>query len=485
MKQLFIGHLHIVERMGGVRQVLNQPKKYKGNPLIEGDKPWEHWEAELFGGSVRYDDEEKKFKMWYNSHDERPNPGHPPHIICYATSKDGIHWETPELGVIEYEGNKKNNIVFMGELYALNSNVIKDPLDIDPNRRYKMIYVDWGRGRRGYGLYAAFSPDGIHWTTYEKNPVITGVGDTHQLMGWDPKLGKWVAAIRPDEDVIPPRRIIGRSESEDFIHWTKPTHILVQDDMDPLYTELYGMPMMQYEDIYVGILWILHEDPKQEDQTIYCQLTYSVDGVTWQRDGHRDIFLPPGPRGSWDSGMVFPIKPLIVGDEIWIYYGGYNIRHHTWSTAPFGELQEGCRVGGCVGLAKLRLDGFVSLDAGDEGGYVVTRPFALWASEGNGAIVEERGYARGPIRIRPYAKRLVLNAEAKNGEVRVELLDANAEDQVIPGFSREECDRFNGDSVRHTVTWNGGQDLSSLMGKSFKLKFYLRNAKLYSFQLEK
>jgi hypothetical protein len=35
------------------------------------------------------------------------------------------------------------------------------------------------------------------------------------------------------------------------------------------------------------------------------------------------------------------------------------------------------------------------------------------------------------------------------------------------------------------VTWNGGQDLSSLMGKSFKLKFYLRNAKLYSFQLEK
>ena len=255
--------------------------------------------------------------------------------------------------------------------------------------------------------------------------------------------------------------------------------------MDPLHTELYGMPMTKYENVYLGLLWVLHEDPEQEDQTLHSQWTYSIDGVTWQRAGHRAVFLPVGAKGSWDSGMVFPIKPLIVGDEIWIYYGGYNIRHHMWSIASFGELKEKCRIGGCVGLAKLRLDGFVSLDAGDEGGYVVTRPFALWASEGNGAIVEERGYAWGPIRIHPYAKRLVINAKARNGKILVELLDANAGDQPIPGFSLPECDFFAGDSVRHTVTWNSSSDLSSLTGRSFKIKFHLRNAKLYSFKLEK
>jgi hypothetical protein len=463
--------------MGGVRQVLNQPKKYKGNPIIEGDKPWENWCVGTFGrGSILYDEEEKIYKMWYAAYNEHPSARWIA-IICYATSSDGVHWKKPELGVVEYEGGKKNNIVFTGERCALNPNVVKDPLDPDPSRKYKLLYLDWDRDHVGkgcgYGLYAAFSPDGIHWTPYEKNPVLIGIEDTHQLMGWDPKIGKWVATIRPDgERVIPPRRIEGRSESEDFIHWTKPTHILVQDDMDPFNIEFYGMPMMQYEDVYLGMLWIFHNDPELEDQTVDTQLTYSVDTLIWQRAGNRKVFLPLGPRGSWDNYMVYPVQPLIVGDEIWIYYAGYNFRHHQYRNA--GELQDGRRISACIGLAKLRLDGFVSLDAGDEGGYVVTRPFG----------VPPPFYVKYTVRVKD-AKRLFINAEAKKGEVRIELLDANAEDQVIPGFSREECDRFNGDSVRHTVTWNGGQDLSSLMGKSFKLKFYLRNAKLYSFQLEK
>ena len=292
-------------------------------------------------------------------------------------------------------------------------------------------------------------------------------------MGWDPKIGKWVATIRPDgERVIPPRRIIGRSESEDFIHWTKPTHILVQDDMDPFNIEFYGMPMMQYEDIYLGMLWIYHNDPELKDQTVDSQLTYSVDTLIWQRAGNREVFLPLGPRGSWDSCMVFPTQPLIVGDEIWIYYGGFNIRHH--QEGDIGKMREGQLLGAGIGLAKLRLDCFVYLDAGNEGVYLVTRPFG----------VPPQNYPKYTVHIEE-PRRLVINAEAEKGEVRVELLDANAGDQPIPGFSRKECDRFNGDSVHHTVTWNGSQNLSSLMGKSFKLKFYLRNAKLYSFQLEK
>jgi hypothetical protein len=65
--------------------------------------------------------------------------------LCYATSKDGIHWEKPELGLIDYRGTKTNNIVFeaheapelgiSGILDAVS--IIKDPLDPHRSRRYK------------------------------------------------------------------------------------------------------------------------------------------------------------------------------------------------------------------------------------------------------------------------------------------------------------------------------------------------------------
>ena len=32
-------------------------------------------------------------------------------MTCYAESKDGIHWKKPELGLVEFNGSKANNIV--------------------------------------------------------------------------------------------------------------------------------------------------------------------------------------------------------------------------------------------------------------------------------------------------------------------------------------------------------------------------------------
>ena len=34
--------------------------------------------------------------------------------ICYATSRDGISWDKPELGLVDYEGSTANNIVWRG-----------------------------------------------------------------------------------------------------------------------------------------------------------------------------------------------------------------------------------------------------------------------------------------------------------------------------------------------------------------------------------
>ena len=56
--------------------------------------------------------------------------------ICYAYSKDGIHWEKPNLGLVEYNGNKNNNIVWRGPHGA---GIFKDKYETDLNKKYKIL----------------------------------------------------------------------------------------------------------------------------------------------------------------------------------------------------------------------------------------------------------------------------------------------------------------------------------------------------------
>ena len=77
---------------------------------------------------------------------------------------------------------------------------------------------------------------------------------------------------------------------------------------------------------------------------------------------------------------------------------------------------------------------------------------------------------------------LEVNASAIDGDLRVEVLDV--EGKLIPGFSREECEPIQVDSVHHGVTWKKDGGLRSLKGKIIKLRFYLTFAKLYAFQFK-
>ena len=58
-KHLFIDD-GIIENLIDVKRVLNQPRKYSGNPVL---KP-EDWEY-FHGTSVLYDEDEKIYKMWH------------------------------------------------------------------------------------------------------------------------------------------------------------------------------------------------------------------------------------------------------------------------------------------------------------------------------------------------------------------------------------------------------------------------------------
>ena len=461
-RQLFIDD-YIIEKLEGARKVLNQPVKHPRNPLIVPDKPWE--KTLLNRGSVIYDEQEKLFKMWYSVYTADLKE----QLLCYATSRDGIKWDKPVVNPAD-----QSNVI-PGFKAANPPNVFKDVHDPDPARRYKMLY---GAGKpRKYTTNAAYSPDGLKWTPGPANPVIPH-SDTLNSCFWDPARRCYVAYVRFGP---PNTRLITLTESPDFVHWSPKVTVLRQGRIDePFQTKHYGMRVLPYEGTLLGFLSAYHgetirpipADQLWKDRT-NVQLAFSRNGLNWGRVGHSGViaggarqdtkrdwkqvaaqatFLPYGAsrKTDWDWGQVYPFdSPLIVGDRILIYYQGMKGRH--WFKYHKDPLESG------FGLATLRLDGFVSVEA-EQAGTLQTRRFI--------AIGDT----------------LVINAKVDGGEIRVEAIDALG--RVIKGFSKDECTPIRGDSVRHVVSWKGGANCHPLQARPIKLRFYLKRASLYSFAFQ-
>ena len=363
--------------------------------------------------------------------------------------EDGIFWDRPNLKLVDYKGAKDNNIVLDHAAFA---NVIKDDRDPDPNRLYKFLFYDGiiGPATMGEGVSVAFSPDGKNWTRHPDNPVIKRVSDCHVLLGWDDLHNTYVSYARPSVHEGNKTRRIGRSVSDDFINWTLPETVLAPDELDPPGFEFYGMTVFKYEGFYIGQLYAYAAPPEEPQIRFYgtmdIQLASSRDGIEWERTGNRKSFIPNGPPGSIDAGEIYIARePVIVDDEIWFYYSACPSEHGiTGRTGPL-----------CLG--KLRMDGFVSADAGNQMGTLVTKPFVC---EGN---------------------ELIINASAEKGLVAVVVLDESG--IQYSGYSKRDCVLFDSDSISHKVTWEKRPTLDELKGKTIRLKFYLKDANLYSFTI--
>src|SRR5438046_3429540 len=113
--------------------------------VLPGGPPGSHDEMVRFYGTVLH--AEGRFHMWYFGcyGDDRDTIGwgHGLNdcVLCYATSDDGLHWQKPDLGLIEYRGSRHNNIVDLPHVGVRPAGgVLHDPDDPDPSRRFKMAY---------------------------------------------------------------------------------------------------------------------------------------------------------------------------------------------------------------------------------------------------------------------------------------------------------------------------------------------------------
>ncbi len=445
-----------VEAQGGLTRVFHSAVKAAVHPVIKADRPWELGRANsgpyVYGTVIP---EGEQLRMWY----QVLNRGN---HVCYAESRDGVTWTKPDLGLIEYEGSKANNLVVSvlqpevtgGTCH--NPSVVRRPGESDPAKQYALYGYDGASGH----ARVAWSPDGLRWRyepATEREPLFTS-SDVVNFFH-DPYESRYAATWKSRNRR---GRAVGVAWSPDGLKWTKPFDgpVFTADDLDADATQIYGMPVFPYQGLYLGQPWIyraryfkfgdysvpkIHEAQADSVRAMEVQIAWSWDLMNWTRPPGRDQFIPLGAPGAWDDGMVFAAAaPVVVGDKLHFYYGGFDGFHD----------DKNVKAG--IGLATLRLDGFCSLSAGASEGWFISR----------------REPMREPV--------VSINARtAPHGVISAEILDR--QDRVVPGFSRSECNAFTGDSVRHELTWKTPRFPSQSSTADWKIRFWLKEADLYSY----
>jgi hypothetical protein len=165
-----------------------------------------------------------KYGLWYEV--TPPKNQGMSSLLCYAESTDGVNWRKPELGLFEFQGSKRNNIIWAAP-HLDNFMVFKD---LNPNCRPGETYkaVSSGVVNSRPVLWALKSTDGLRWSRLGDQPILTqGAFDTLNVAFWDPLTRQYFCYIRgfhrgTEEAFERDVRDIRVATSRDFVQWTVP-----------------------------------------------------------------------------------------------------------------------------------------------------------------------------------------------------------------------------------------------------------------------
>jgi len=444
-RQLFVDS-HLIERMDGVRQVLHRP--IRREIAIKAERPWEKFGVSYM---VTFKDGDI-FRAWYRVDAAAFEKGRRRDMTAYAESTDGIHWHKPQLGIIEFAGSKKNNLVWDGD--AGNMAPFKDGNpDATPEERYKAVV------RSGH-LFALVSPDGLHWQLAENNPIFTDPPfDSHNIAFWDDETKQYVAYTRDfrkegklgygmTRSFRGRVRWVRRATSKDFRNWTPLEPI--QTGAAPL-EEFYTNATVRYERAPDYLFMFPSRFASGREPQPGWKFGKGVDDIVFlsSRDGiHFDrtfieAFVRPGlDQGNWHERSLYMERGILQTSPTELSM--YAMENWRLPSVHIRRL-------------TLRPDGFVSIQAPYDGGEFVTRSFSFGGRQ---------------LRIN-YSTSAV-------GSVRVEI--QSAEGNALPGYELHNCIEIYGDKLDGSVAWKSQPDVASLAGRAVRLRFVMRDADLYAFR---
>lgn len=433
----------LIEKMDNVALRLHQPLPRE--VAIVHDAPWEG--NICFYHTVFRDGD--LYRMYYRGGHSLDGEKTTHEVVCYAESSDGKRWEKPELGIVEFAGSKKNNIIWDG-LGSHNFAPFKDANpDCAPDATYKALA---SKGMEA--LYAFKSSDAIHWSLMSDEPVITdGAFDSQNLAFWDTVRGCYVDFHRDGRDHGEGKvRDIKTATSDDFLAWSEPVWLEYEGaPIEHLYINQVA-PYYRAPHLYMG--FPKRFVPKRiEIDGANSGLSDSVfmssrDARHFRRWG--EAFIRPGlqperwiNRNNMIAWGLVETAADIVGtpDEISLYSMEGYYRGDSCQMRRF----------------TLRVDGFVSAQAPRSGGELLTKVLVFSGGQ------------------------LVLNVSTSAaGSVRVEIQDEAG--RAIEGYALEDCEEIYGDQLERVVCWKGGDNVANLAGRPVRLRFVMDDADIFALQ---
>ncbi len=384
--------------------------------------------------SVMQDPATGQLRMWYLPHqDFRPR---------LALSANGLQWERQGLAMADAEFGFDN-------------------LALAPVGRAAGPWAEGAcwvgigyRNRGGSGLYALRSVDGRYLEAREPG-IVPGAGDRSSLY-YDPVLDQYLLISRrgklglpgmaPGEFTRP--RLANLWRSQDLIRWEDAGVILRYDDLDDPDVEIYGMQPFRCGRGFLAFVEMYHKNVERLD----TQLAHSDDGLIWHRTQARVPVLPLGGEGAWDSHWAVPTlnPPIAAGERLLVPYIGAGTKHGS-----------GVRHRRGIGLASIRRDGWVSLEAGRTEGVLVTGPLPL----------------RQPMV-------LEVNANVHSGYLTAAVIAAapGPNHEPVPGYDAAGSRIEQRDAVCQRLAWGERTCVAPMDSGFCHLRFTLYQGSLFSYR---
>ena len=442
-RELFVDRF-LIEKLQGAELTLERPRPE--NIVVRFDQPWEG--AFCAYATVLHDG--PLYRLYYRGVPNSGEDGRSGEVTCYAESHDGIIWTKPELGLYAHGGSKANNIVLAGlPPFSHNFCPMIDPRpEVPREQRYKAL-----AGSRTSGLVAFVSEDGLRWRKLQERAVLTkGAFDSQNVPCWSEAEQRYLCYFRVFVDGI---RRIARATSTDFVHWSDPVLMTYGDrPIEHLYTNQTS-PYFRAPHLLIAIAArfvpgrqviseeqarAIHVDPSYFKDCSDAVLLTTRGGDRYDRTFMEGFVVPGIGPENWVSRTNYPGRNVVpTGPHEMSFYVNENYGQ------PTAHLRR----------YSLRLDGFACVRAPYEGGELVTKPLTFTGKE------------------------LTLNfATSAAGGIRVEIQDEQG--RALPGYALADAIETIGNEIERVVRWRSGSDLSALAGTPVRLRFVLKDARLYS-----
>ncbi len=383
--------------------------------------------------------------MWYLGQGDQDKEYH--QRVCLAKSKDGYHWEKPNLNLVEYAGSTKNNLVDLNlnlvEYAGSTKNNLVDPIlsacvvfydldDPDPKRRFKMAFEATKYNDK---LAVAFSEDGLRWGESSYNPV----GPFFEMAGGTKFNGCYYLTGQGVRSHFGQSRELETRISYDFEHWTQCSCLgLRRNNIPPRPMEYYfhageqihlGAGLWNRGNVIIGFYGQWHGHPSDDRRllTMDLGLVVSNDALHY-REPIPDFRIVPAAE---DSCRPIPFGDFTVHFPALMQGQGFeNIGDETlsWYAPWWPEDSNGIRV---ASWARDRLGYFQSFLGPEQNSHFISAPLDL--------------------ENKPACIYMNIDGISEYSQVSVEILDERFKE--IPGYTRDACTNPVESGLRQSVRW--------------------------------